>query len=101
MEAIDAGWTPGQNLVAEIATEAPVAAAAPTNLQAEPQPEPVELAETAQAASSGSPAGPLLVVTVTSGVLAVAGVVAWSRVGLMQRLPDSRDARTNRLVSRP
>jgi len=101
MEAIDAGWTPGQNLVAEVATEAPAMAAAPANPQADPQPVPVELAATAQEASSGPPAGPLLVVTVTSGVLAVAGIVAWSRVGVMQRTPDSRDARTNRLVSRP
>ncbi len=100
MEVIDAEWTPGQNLVAEVATEAPVAAAAPGDLQAEPPPEPVELVETAREASSGPPAGPLLVVTVTSGVLAVAGVVAWSRVGLTQGTPDSRDARTNRLVSR-
>jgi len=101
MEAIDAGWTPGQNLVAEVATEAPAMAAAPANPQADPQPVPVELAATAQEASSGPPAGPLLVVTVTSGVLAVAGVVAWSRVGLMRRPPDSRGARTNRVASRP
>lgn len=73
MEAIDATWTPGQNLVADVPTEAPVLAG---NRQAEPQ--PVELGETDWAPVAGPE--PLLVVTVASGVLAVAGVLAWSRV---------------------
>lgn len=78
MDAIDAGWRPGENLVADAATETPGADLAVAGFQAPP--EPVELAEANQEASSVSAAAPLLVVTVTSGVLAFAGVVAWSRV---------------------
>ena len=80
MEAIDADWTPGQNLPAAISTEAPVVAAASENLQAQPQPEPFELTETDRSARAGSGPEPLLVVTLASGVLATAGILAWSRV---------------------
>ncbi len=80
MEAIDADWTPGQNLVAAVPTEAPVAAVPASNSQAEPQPEPFELAETDRASVAGSGPEPLLVMTVASGVLAFAGILAWSRV---------------------
>jgi D-alanyl-D-alanine carboxypeptidase (penicillin-binding protein 5/6) len=80
MGAIDAGWTPGQNLAAP-ATEAPQAAApalaSTGNGRAEAPPR-AQLVDAVPA--SGSRADPLLVVTITSGVLACAAVFGWSRV---------------------
>lgn len=101
METIDAGWTPGQNLIADVATEAPVAAAFPAQGQAGVLPEPVERRDTGDDVTPASAAAPLLVVTVSSGIFAVAGVVAWSRVGPAQRTADSRPARATRLAQRP
>lgn len=95
MEAIDAGWTPGQNVIADVATQAPVAAAIPDQARAESPPQPFELVQTGDDTSPASAASPLLVVAITSGVLAVAGIVAWSRVVPTQRVPRSRNAGAN------
>ena len=83
MEAIDAGWTPGQNLVAEAATEPSatesLAAGAPaTNARSAPQVNEVSAEPVVKAASRSTE--PLLVVTVAGGVLAFASVFAWSRI---------------------
>lgn len=96
MEAIDAGWTPRQNLASEVATEAPAAVVETGSLAAERQPRPVTLIESGERATADpvttSAAAPLLAVTAAGGVLAVAGLVAWSRV--------PRQARANRAPAR-
>jgi D-alanyl-D-alanine carboxypeptidase (penicillin-binding protein 5/6) len=83
MEAIDTGWTPGQNLVADVATEPPasesLAGSGPvTNARSAPQAIAVSAEPVAKAASRSTE--PLLVVTVAGGVLAFASVFAWSRI---------------------
>lgn len=100
MQAIDAGWRPGQNLIAAVATEATIVAAAPSGFQVEQQPKPIGLTETGHDVAAASATAPLLVATVTSGILAVAGVVAWSRVVPARHLSGSRAAGANRLASR-
>jgi len=81
MEAIDAGWTPGQNLAAPATTAPHAVAPAGTDTGGNLQPAPQPRAQLSNdAAPTGSRTDPLLVVTVTSGVLACAGVFAWSRV---------------------
>lgn len=94
MGAIDAGWTPGQNLAAP-ATEPPLAAVPAgdsTRQEAQPRSEVTE-----DVAPAGSRADPLLVVTITSGVLACAGVFAWSRVAS----PRHRHLPVDRSAARP
>jgi len=82
IEEIDREWTPGE-FVAEVATEAPVAQAPASNAEStSPRPQLVETAPqgVAEGTTDRSRAEPLLVITVTTGVLAFASVFAWSRV---------------------
>jgi D-alanyl-D-alanine carboxypeptidase len=92
MEAIDANWTPGQNLVAEaaeVATEPVADEDDPLAADTQPKPQQLDRVDTADESLSRSGAEPLLVMTVAGGVLALASVVAWSRV-LPQRYRSGR-----------
>jgi D-alanyl-D-alanine carboxypeptidase (penicillin-binding protein 5/6) len=85
MDAIDSEWTPGQNLAAEpVETAAPeVARENPGEVDTFPDaaaPETTLAQQPDDDDPSGPSTAPLLAVTVASGVLAFAGVFAWSRI---------------------
>jgi D-alanyl-D-alanine carboxypeptidase (penicillin-binding protein 5/6) len=80
MDTIDAEWTPGQ-YIAGVATEAPIVAAPAANASSgQVDPEPLLLADAPAAPLPQSRTEPLLAITVTTGVLAFAGVFTWSRL---------------------
>ena len=80
MDAIDGEWTPGQ-YIAGVATEAPVVVAPAANASSgQVDPEPLLLADAPAAPLPQSRTEPLLAITVTTGVLAFAGVFTWSRL---------------------
>jgi D-alanyl-D-alanine carboxypeptidase len=74
IEAIDSHWTPGQNLPIPEPTSAPV-----RDFPAE-NPPAVTL-ETDENDGDGPSTAPILAATVAAGVIGLAGLLAWSRVG--------------------
>lgn len=81
MEAIDSHWTPGQNLPTPEPTSEPKPTVYPVNDAPDDMPPQVTLDEQSENSTGGPTTAPILAATVATGVIALAGILAWSRIG--------------------
>jgi len=89
MEAIDSHWTPGQNLPATEPTVEPTAEPA-FDLPGETPAPQVTLAESRPSGGASASTAPILAVAVATGIIGLAGVLAWSRI--IPRQPSNEGA---------